>query len=166
MAYGYYIDGSGNYYEGDKLDAGDTEVTRRPADYYDWNGSSWDYNLTRTKEYAKAVFNAAMNADVDAVFVSAGLGTADIMAYAAATADVNRLADNASAPDAEIPILAGYVDYAGGTNAAASAAITAGVQYVQTIIGHLFAYKLAQIAAIDAAGDGATALAVTYTRPL
>lgn len=52
---GYFLDGSGDYYEGEKRDPSDTTVTQRPADYYDWGGSAWALNLARTQTFQKGV---------------------------------------------------------------------------------------------------------------
>jgi hypothetical protein len=38
----YYIDSLGNYYEGDKADHRDREVTKRPDHTYLWTGDKWE----------------------------------------------------------------------------------------------------------------------------
>lgn len=38
---GYFIDLQGNYYEGDKANRKHTEVSKRPDNTYDWNGTEW-----------------------------------------------------------------------------------------------------------------------------
>lgn len=38
---GFYIDSIGGYYEGDKIDQTDTEVSRRPDANHSWNAGSW-----------------------------------------------------------------------------------------------------------------------------
>ncbi len=43
---GYFIDGAGNYYEGDRQ-PGSTAVPQRPALLHDWNGAAWVPNAKR-----------------------------------------------------------------------------------------------------------------------
>ena len=38
---GYYIDQTGNYYEGDRIDWRDTEVSRRPDYTHKWENDEW-----------------------------------------------------------------------------------------------------------------------------
>jgi hypothetical protein len=43
----YFIDGAGNYYEGDRAHSLDVSVPQRPSADYDWNGSAWVLNAQR-----------------------------------------------------------------------------------------------------------------------
>ncbi len=42
---GFYINQTGNYYEGDKADSRDTEVTKRPTQYHVLSGETWELDL-------------------------------------------------------------------------------------------------------------------------
>jgi len=42
---GFYINQAGNYYEGDKTNPRDTEVTKRPTQYHVLSGGTWELDL-------------------------------------------------------------------------------------------------------------------------
>lgn len=41
---GYFIDGSGRYYEGDKAHHTHIEVPMRPSPYHSWRNRQWEFN--------------------------------------------------------------------------------------------------------------------------
>jgi len=47
---GFFITSQNKYYEGDRANINDIEVTQRPSRFYDWNGSAWIFNLDIYKQ--------------------------------------------------------------------------------------------------------------------
>ena len=43
---GYYIDQNCRYYEGDKVNRGDIEVSQRPSQYHKYTGEAWELDRT------------------------------------------------------------------------------------------------------------------------
>lgn len=44
---GYWLDGNGGYYEGDRLEQTHISVTRRPSPDYDWQNGVWVQNTNK-----------------------------------------------------------------------------------------------------------------------
>jgi len=70
----YWITPDGSYYEGDNVASGSIEVTQRPSDLYDWNGSSWVLNQQRFEDTTTADLEAAVDDHIDAVATAKGYG--------------------------------------------------------------------------------------------
>lgn len=165
MAYSYYVDGDGNYYEGEKLDPSWTEVTQRAHHLQDWNGAAWAYNLTRTRAYQKAKFTEDLESDLAAAMSEAGIGLMDIAAMCMATAEVVKIGDDPAATDQEVPFLYGYATAASDTKANAATAVGGTNQALAASIGGLYYYKKTVFAAIDASSNAVDILNMNYVRP-
>jgi len=58
---GCYIGFQGNYYEGDKTDYRDVDVTQRPSYLYDWINGQWVINAKRqAQEVEKDNYKASI----------------------------------------------------------------------------------------------------------
>lgn len=166
MAFGYYVDGDGNYYEGEKLDPSWTAVTQRASFLQDWNGASWVYSLTRTRAFQKSKFTDDLEADLAAAMSSAGLGLMDIAAIALGVYECTKLGDDPAATDQEVPLLYGVSLYNSSTKADAASLISSTVQTFAAYIGKMYAYKIETFDAIDASTNAIDILNMEYVRPL
>ena len=162
---GYYLDGSSNYYEGDKRASTDTEVTQRPYYTCTWNAglSAWEYDLAATRIANKRVWNKAASDDIQAAFDDDGITLQIALLYIAMFIDAVTYTDNAANNS---PFYDGYLAESGLANkAAVHAAIKNDYDLAGVVFGKVFALRDADFALMDAAATGPDILAITYSRP-
>lgn len=70
----YWITPDGSYYEGEFVASGSVEVTQRPSNLYDWNGSSWVLNQTRYVSATSDSLEAVIDDYIDSVAAAKGYG--------------------------------------------------------------------------------------------
>jgi hypothetical protein len=164
---GYYIDGSSNYYEGDRRSASDTEVTQRPYPTCTWNAglSTWEYDLAATRLAVKNQYNTDLNNDLMAAFAVTSDPASILVGlmYLAARADSVAYTDNVAN---DTPYYDGYQAESGlATTADVHAAVKNDFDLTCYIFGQVMALRDADYAAIDAAVTGSDITAIVYVRP-
>lgn len=70
----YWITPDGSYYEGEFVAIGSIEVSQRPSDLYDWNGSIWELNQQRYTARTSNTLEAAIDDYIDSVAAAKGYG--------------------------------------------------------------------------------------------
>lgn len=68
----YWITPDGNYYEGEYVAVGSIEVTQRPSDLYDLNGSVWVLNQARAIAIASELVENRIDLYADSVAEAKG----------------------------------------------------------------------------------------------
>jgi len=161
---GYYIDGSSNYYEGDKRSPSDTAVDQRPYPTMDWTAGAWVYDLAATRIMAKQVYTTAMTADL-ASAMATGTNPVDMLTtigYAFMRADLVAYADNAAN---NCPFIDGYRVITGDTKADCVTDILNDADLAAALLGKLLARRNEDYNLIDAAATGPDITAIVYVRP-
>lgn len=161
---GYYIDGSSNYYEGDKREPSDTAVTQRPFYTCTWDGSAWSYDLAATRKAAKNIYTTAMAVDISLAMSQSSdpIDVMSIIALAFMRADVAAYADNVAQ---NCPFIDGYRTITGETKAACAATVATQADLIAGVLGVVLAQRNADYALMDAAVSGPAILAIVYVRP-
>jgi len=164
---GYWLGAGGNYWEGDRVDPTDTEVTQRPYYTCDWDAgtSTWNYNLPDTRVFVKNIWLSAMQQDVnDALAASTDpsnmfIGLCELGAFADSVTYTDNVANNT-------PFYDGYQAVSGLANTAAvHAAIAARYDTLGNTLGKILALRDADFALMDAAVTGPDIVAIVYVRP-
>ena len=161
---GYYIDGSSNYYEGDKRSPSDTAVTQRPFYTCTWGGASWSYDLAATRIAAKNIYTTAMATDISLAMSESAdpIDTMSIIALAFMRVDVAAYADNVAQ---NCPFIDGYRTITGETKAACAATVATQADLIAGVLGVVLAQRNEDYALMDAAVSGPAILAIVYVRP-
>lgn len=165
---GYYIDGSGFYYEGDIQSPTDTVVTQRPYVTCNWNAglAAWEYDLPATRIRHKNYYNTDMTNDMMAALESSSSPASVIVLVAimALRMDGITYIDNVANTT---PVYDAYETESGLANTAAvHAAVYTDFDLILGVFGQLLALRDADFALIDAAPSGPDILAITYVSPL
>lgn len=163
---GYYINSDGDYYEGDRVSASDTEVTQRPYHTCTWNAglSVWEYDLAETRLSAKKIWNEAASADIQESLDAEGITANISFMYLALFVDSVSYTDNAAN---NTPFYDGYLAVSGLANkAAVHAAIKNDYDLGAVALGKVMAQRDIDFDLIDAAATGPDILAVVYVSPL
>jgi hypothetical protein len=161
---GYYIDGSSNYYEGDKRSPSDTAVDQRPYPTMDWTAGAWVYDLAATRIMAKQVYTVAMTADLSSA-IATGTNPVDMLTtigYAFMRADLVAYADNAAN---NCPFIDGYRAITGDTKANCVTDILNDADLAAGLLGKVLARRATDYNLIDAAATGPDIIAIVYVRP-
>lgn len=161
---GYYIDGSSNYYEGDKRSPSDTAVDQRPYPTCDWTAGAWVYDLPATRIMTKQVYTTAMTADL-ASAMATGSNPVDMLTtigYAFMRADLVAYGDNVAN---NCPFIDGYRVITGDTKADCVTDILNDADLASTLLGKLLARRDLDYNLIDAAVTGPDITAIVYVRP-
>lgn len=160
---GYYIDGSSNYYEGDKRDPSDTAVTQRPFYTCDWDGAAWVYDLAETRIAAKNIYTRDMAKDIEnaMAITSDPIDIMSIIALAFMRVDVAAYADNVAQ---NCPFIDGYRTITGETKAACAATVETQADLIAGVLGVVLAQRNEDYALMDAAVSGPAILAIVYVR--
>ena len=161
---GYYIDGSSNYYEGDKRSPSDTAVDQRPYPTCDWTAGAWVYDLPATRIMTKQVYTTAMTADL-ASAMATGSNPVDMLTtigYAFMRADLVAYGDNVAN---NCPFIDGYRVITGDTKADCVTDILNDAHLASALLGKLLARRDLDYNLIDAAVTGPDITAIVYVRP-
>ena len=161
---GYYIDGSSNYYEGDKRSPSDTAVDQRPYPTCDWTAGAWVYDLPATRIMTKQVYTTAMTADL-ASAMATGSNPVDMLTtigYAFMRADLVAYGDNVAN---NCPFIDGYRVITGDTKADCVTDILNDADLASALLGKLLARRDLDYNLIDAAVTGPDITAIVYVRP-
>ena len=166
---GYWLTLSDDYYEGDQNLLTDIAVSQRPhiTCAYDRGTTVWSYVLANTRLWAKALYTRDMDEDLRAMITNdyenmGNSGLFDTVASALMLIDIATYTDNVAN---NCPFVEGYRTITGQTKANAVTSLTGDADFGVGIIGKMYANKVTDFAAMDAAGTGPDILAITYTRP-
>lgn len=164
---GYWLGAAGNYWEGDRVDPTDIEVTQRPYYTCDWDTgtSTWNYNLPDTRTFVKNIWLGAMQQDVTETLAAAAdpsnmfIGMCEMAAFIDSVTYTDNVANNT-------PFYDGYQAVSGLANTAAvHAAMSARYNLQGEILGKILAQMDIDFALMDAAVTGPDIVAIVYVRP-
>lgn len=162
---GYFICPTDGYYEGDKRHPDDTEIfVQRPHYVCTWNGASWDYPLAESRRVSKNDFMASLEAYCQSLTQLFGISIYEIFASSMFGAEMRYLADNPSATDSQLPLLAAYALQMGGgaTKGDAVTQYESDHRSMAAMLGKIIAYRFDKFAEIDAAVYGLNAMQVVF----
>jgi hypothetical protein len=163
---GYWVTAAPDYdyYEGDRVNSTDIEVTQRPHPVATWNGAAWEYVLLDCQVYQRQKVSADMTANIESELSLYSIDVYTLMFVSALVIEATAYEDDTGRAAGSVPMLDAYkTESSSATLQIAADAVQANWSSVAATIGTALARRDGLFAQINAETDGFTCLSYEWS---